>query len=497
MAKKIYKAFFTVTVFSVITRLLSFVFKIYLSRTLGAEAIGLFQICISVFMMLLCLSATGIPLYVSRKTAEIEKGGTMNKEEASVVTTSLIIGLSISVITLVVFLIFKNYLSFLFSDKRAIPLFLIMLPALLSSTIYSIIRGWFWGRKNFSVFSIMEFVEEILRIFFTVLLTCGLISGLSGETGLAIAFTVSDFVCVTVLVVIYFKKSGRLAKPTGFKNAFKTSAPITSMRIFGSMSNSVIALLLPLQLISFGLTTQEATAVYGQACGMAMPLLLIPSSIISPLAVILVPEIASMQSKKDTALLTRYSNSSISFAIVTAGLFLSLYAPIGSLYGWFLYNDLFAGQFVEATCVIMIPMAISGISSTVLNSIGLETKSFIVYVIGCFVLLLGILILPRFMGIYALSLSLLLCHTIIACLNLAVLKKSAGVSLAKITKPLICVCIFSLICFLLGKGLVNICTAYAGKITAMFTATIIVGLFYAALVYLFKLIDFKMIKFKR
>ena len=55
-AKKVVGAVATVTVFGVFTRLIGFLFKIYLSRVLGAEALGVYQIALSVFFLFSSLS---------------------------------------------------------------------------------------------------------------------------------------------------------------------------------------------------------------------------------------------------------------------------------------------------------------------------------------------------------------------------------------------------------------------------------------------------------
>ena len=51
--KSILKSVALISVFSVLTRLLGFLLRIFLSRTIGAEALGLYQVALSVFMVLL------------------------------------------------------------------------------------------------------------------------------------------------------------------------------------------------------------------------------------------------------------------------------------------------------------------------------------------------------------------------------------------------------------------------------------------------------------
>ena len=93
--KKIFKAFFTVSAVAVVTRAISFVFKIFISRKLGAEIMGVYQICFSLFGMLASLAVSGIPLTLSRVTAETQALGDI-KAQRSAFTTCLLLSLMIS-----------------------------------------------------------------------------------------------------------------------------------------------------------------------------------------------------------------------------------------------------------------------------------------------------------------------------------------------------------------------------------------------------------------
>jgi stage V sporulation protein B len=96
--KPIFKAVAVVTAFSVITRTLSFVFKIYLSRTAGAEVMGLYQICLSLFFLFSALSTGGLTTVLSRKTAENHALGNQNKG-LPFLSAALCIGLTVAVCT--------------------------------------------------------------------------------------------------------------------------------------------------------------------------------------------------------------------------------------------------------------------------------------------------------------------------------------------------------------------------------------------------------------
>ena len=95
--KSLFKTVATITFFAIITRVLGFFFRIYLSRMLGPEALGIYQISISVFFVLLTFVASGMPLVVSKITARLYAKQD-KKTEGSLVSVSLIISIITSLI---------------------------------------------------------------------------------------------------------------------------------------------------------------------------------------------------------------------------------------------------------------------------------------------------------------------------------------------------------------------------------------------------------------
>lgn len=441
--KKVIKAVATVTVFSVFTRGLSFIFKIYLSRALGAETVGLYQICISMFYMFACLSASGIPLVLSRRTAEERVMG--GKNEASLLSSALLMGVCISLTTVVILSICKPLLPKLLSDSKTVPMFLIMLPAIVSTTIYSIIRGWFWGRKQFTSFSITETVEEVFRILFSVILVSGVISGISGAYGIALAFTISDILVAIILLVMFFAKGGRIVKPTKIKEIFMPSIPISAMRLFGGLIATLIAVMLPARLIAAGSSVSEATANFGRIAGMANPLILAPNAIISSLAIVLIPEMSENGIKNDFVSLNRHINSGINFALIICGAFMLCFLALGEELTFFLFEDRVSGQYLQVATFIMLPMTIAQLTQSAMNSIGLELKAFINYITGTVLMVLSIYFLPAIIGIYAVAVATFLSLVTSSIMNLFTLKKHTGFHMLFL-KNLVLVSVFVVPC---------------------------------------------------
>lgn len=419
---KTVKSFFTVSGFAVATRALSFLFKMWMSRSLGAETVGLYQIALSIILLLFSLTA-GAPTVLSRKVAGVS--GDKAKQNGFV-TSSLIIGLSVGIVLVGLALIFNKHLDVLFADDRCVKLFLIMLPTLITSTIYGSLRSWFWGQKKFLTFSSTELLEEVVRIAVASILAGGVVSAIDGGTAVAIAFTVSDLACALVLAIIFFVKGGRICKPQDTKEIFKSTLPLSTMRILTSLTVTITALIIPSRLVDSGMTLSHATAEYGRIAGMAFPMIMAPSMVISALAVVLIPDIASLAKDNDfSAIKTKYKASLI-FSALVSGFAFMIYLPFGKHLGIIFFGDEHAGEFISYCAPMLFPMALGQVTTPMLNSLGLEKRTFSNYILGAVVMIPAVLFLPKYVGVYAVAIGMGVSHIITAVLNSVTIFKKLG-----------------------------------------------------------------------
>ena len=54
------------TIANTVVRLVGMLFRIYLANTLGAEGMGLYQLILSIYMLMVTLATSGIRIAVSR-----------------------------------------------------------------------------------------------------------------------------------------------------------------------------------------------------------------------------------------------------------------------------------------------------------------------------------------------------------------------------------------------------------------------------------------------
>ena len=209
--KSLFKTVALITIFSIITRIAGFLFRIILSRTIGAEGVGLYQVASSVFMVLLTVISSGIPLIISRMNAGFiarkEK-----KKEGSLITIALIYTVLLSAILCLVVLIFKNLFAHLFTDERCIEILLVLLPSLIFSAVYSVFRGALWGRDNYFALCISEFYEQVVRIILGVLAIGATLSAIENALNLAWTMTIACFLSMIFVILLFFYYGGSLGR---------------------------------------------------------------------------------------------------------------------------------------------------------------------------------------------------------------------------------------------------------------------------------------------
>jgi len=421
--KKLFKAIAILTSFSVLTRALGFVFRIFLSRLIGAEGLGVYQIAFSVYMVLETFISSGLPLVVSKMTSKYEVKND-KKSEFNLVTSALVVGISTALLLCGIVLIFKNLFGLLFTDRRCLNILITLLPALVFSSVYSILRGNIWGHRKYFLVSLTEFLEQFIRVVFCVVIFAIFYSSFDGALIASYSFIISCLISSLLVLIFYFKIGGKFTRPKNcYKTLLKDSLPITMVRVVSSLLMPLISIIIPLKLIAIGYTNEQALSTFGIAMGMTFPLLYIPSIIVGALSTTLIPDISSAVSINNYSEIKTRVNFSVKFAMFVAFLFLPIFFALGNPIGLFLYNNLQSGNFLTYACWLVLPICLSGITVSCLNALNLEVKGFINYAIGTIFLILSILFLTQYLGILSLVWGMGLCLGVATILNIILLNK--------------------------------------------------------------------------
>ncbi len=172
----------------IIVKLIGAVSRIYLSRLLGGEGIGLYQMAYPIYLLCLSISTAGLPVAISIMVSE-------RNAIHDFLGGQRILKIALSVLTLTG-LLFSVGLYFgssvlidhhIVRDPRAYWSLIALAPAVFCATISATMRGYFQGLQNMTPTAVSEVIEQFVRVvtmigLAIILLPKGLEFGAAGAT---------------------------------------------------------------------------------------------------------------------------------------------------------------------------------------------------------------------------------------------------------------------------------------------------------------------------
>ncbi len=325
-AEKFVRGAAILTLAGLLSKILGSTYRIVLTRLLGAEGIGLFELAYPIYITLLTLSQSGVPIALAQLVAKAEAKG--NREESLSIFRaarfySLIIGLSFTLLLLLGSRLLVNTLGW---DPRVLPSILAIAPAIFLVSIMAAYRGYFQGFQRMGPTGISQVVEQSARIITMFVLVYaflpkGVMYSAAGATFGAVAGALAGLGAM----IYFFKKSGHAPAGLGFPSkeelkkqgmAFlKISIPISFGSLVLPLMSLVDATIIPARLQVAGLTVAESTALYG-TLATAMVLVNFPTLITVSLASSLVPSISEAITLRQREVLDNRVQTALRLAII-------------------------------------------------------------------------------------------------------------------------------------------------------------------------------------
>ena len=490
--KSLFKSVATLTIFSIITKFLGFLFRLYLSRILSTSILGMYTVASSVALVMETIIVAGMPLVISRTTAANTKN--LHKTYSSV-SVGLIwcTTLAIVLTTLVVF--GKSVFEHIFTNSATYIILLSMTPTLLFSAIYTPFKGYLWGEERYFAVSVIELIEQIIRIIASIILfTCvkGIDVILPAGLGLSIAAALS---CL-IGVIVYFCVGGKLLSPAGqYKNVITSVMPLTATRVAGSLLPTIINVILPLSLVAIGYTSTQSMSVIGVSVGMTLPLLYVPSAVTMSLGMALIPKMSALNTNKNSSYaLSNQISTALNFTIYSCILFIPLFIGLGVPICLLLYNNAQAGVYLSKYAFLIMTMGVSQISTSILNALGHEKASFANFTIASVIMLILIAVLPAIVGIDALFVAMCANSSVTYLLNIRKINKVTS-HCGNYIKKMSLMLIVSLPVALLCKLIHNLLLFVFPNIVCMALSCAISMITLVVLLMCFNLIDYQSINY--
>ena len=422
--RTLFKAVATVTIFSILTRFLGFVFRIFLSRKLGPTGIGLFQMSSSILGLFMTLFSSGIPLTTAKLVSKYKVQNQLTQKHKTV-SAALVLATIISVIAGLLIYLLKPFWNFVLTDSRAVEILILLLPSLIISAIYVVFRGSLWGEGDYFSCGLTELVEQIVRFVLTFILLINITDIFTATKYSATAFNLACLSSAILCVAIYFKKDKLNFHKLEFKNLLKSSTPVTGIRLASSLIQPITTLILPNLLIFAGQTKSEAISSFGTIMGMTFPMLFVQMSIIGSLSMVLIPAISSLLTKENYSQINTNILSSTKISILISSVFVVLYMSVGDLIGLVLFDNSMAGILLKQAGLCVLPITLCNLSGSSLDALNLETKSLINYSIGSAVLFITLIVFTPTIKINSIIIAFFLSMSTISILNYIQIKKTS------------------------------------------------------------------------
>ena len=164
------KGTFILTVVGILTRVMGFFYRIFLSRSFPAEEIGLYQLIFPVYTLAYAATSAGIETALARLVA----ASSAKKQSAkaySYLKAALLCSLFLSICCL--FLLQKNAVfltTVILGDPRCASLIFLIAYALPFAALHSCSCGYFLGLKQIRLPALSQLFEQLVRIFFVIFL---------------------------------------------------------------------------------------------------------------------------------------------------------------------------------------------------------------------------------------------------------------------------------------------------------------------------------------
>lgn len=416
-------------------RVLGFFYRIFLSRTIGAEGLGLYNMVHPVFGICFALCTGSIQTALSQYIAShMEKG-------RSVFRVGLCISMAFSFILAFLICHHAEFLAtYILMEPRCAPFLPIMGISVPFAALHACINGYYYGTQKANVPAFSQVAEQIIRMVCVFLLAdawmsagneitvhLAVIGHLIGEIASAI---------FTVFCLFFFPPQPRLhSKMPADRRAFNErfiavasplmllAMPLMGNRLVLNVLASAEAIWIPSRLQMSGLSNSEAFSVYGVLTGMALPFILFPSAITNSMAVLLLPSVAQAQAEGNKGSIAASINLSLRYSLYMGILCIGIFTLFGNPLGTSVFHDKDAGSFICILAWLCPFLYLATTMGSILNGLGRTRTTFmqntaVLLFRICFVLF-GI---PRF-GIIAYLSGMLACELLLALLNLWSLKK--------------------------------------------------------------------------
>ena len=384
---KFLKGTMILTISSIVVKVIGALNWVILSRVMGGEGIGLYQMGFPIYLMAITVSSAGIPVAISIITAEkLAKQDYWGAQRVFHVTLRLLfctgVFFSLCLLFGARFLVDYHWIR----DARSYYSIIALAPAVFFVTFLASFRGYFQGWQIMTPTACSEITEQAVRVitmiaFSYMLLPKGLEFAAAGASMGAGAGAVCGLL---VLFVFYYrlKKKFHLealkqnvdaaVEPAWgiIKRVVLLALPVSMSSLMLPIVSNLDLLIVPARLEVAGYTVGQATTLFGYLTGMAVPLVNLSTILTAALAISLVPAISESRVLQDfVGIKEKIKTAFRVAAMITIPCSVGLFV-LGEKVAGIIYNAPGAASAIEIMSVAIFLLGLHQVSTGILQ--GLE-----------------------------------------------------------------------------------------------------------------------------
>lgn len=289
------------TVFSVVSQLLGFAYRVGLSRMVGAEVMGLYQLVMPVYSVLMSITAVGLTAAVSNLSSRylaLGNSRAVGQTMKACLRLFLCVILPVSIVTVS---LYDPISVCLLGDARTQLGLVLLLPCVALTGIENFHKHFFYGTGQVRPPAVVELLEQFIRAG-AVLGLLMLLLPQNPERTVGIIVTgmiICEVFSAVALVFLCRRRMRQMGlRGTGertrrlYRRVAAIALPVGATALLGNLMSAVNAALIPQRLVAGGMEPGEAMSAFGILCGMTMPMLSLPTVFLGALTLVMVPRIA-------------------------------------------------------------------------------------------------------------------------------------------------------------------------------------------------------------
>ena len=367
------------TALSAISQVLGFFYRVVLSRLVGAEVMGLYQLVMPAYSVILSLTAVGVTSACSNLTSQHLALGSRRAADQTVSTSLRLFFLLLLPVGTAVVLGSDAISVYLLGDARTQLGLILLVPCVALTGVENIHKHFFYGSGVVRPPAVVELLEQFVRTLAVIaLLVLFLPQYPERVVGLIVGgMVICEVFSAVTLVVLYRRRIGRRTL-TGRgeeggvrrRRILSIALPVGFNALLGNLLGAANSALIPQKLVEGGMDRSEAMSQFGVVCGMTLPMLSLPIVFLGALNLVLVPRLARAQALDRPGQARRLVSQAVSAVALLTLPSMALMVVVGPDLGRAMFHQEGVGEFLIPLACVMAMSCFCSVLCASLNGVG-------------------------------------------------------------------------------------------------------------------------------